>query len=154
MLKSIQWDIYTFLIIGLIPFLLLSAWGVKTWEDNRLHRVQCELALDWLDESTMIAPDFSQAGTMDGTRFWLAAFEEINAPSAAGQLRWGIIQSATYSTKYAPRQSTTLPGVLHPPDGLFSRDIIDGSRNLVRHCPETEPLLPEAFPMVFRHEES
>lgn len=154
MLKSIQWDVYTYLIIALIPFLLLSAWGLKTWDDNRLHRVQCELALDWLEQSTIIAPDFARAGTAGQTMFWQASFEEINSPSAAGQLRWGIIQSAEYSREYTPNKPLNVPGVLNPPDGLFSRDINDGRKNLIRHCPETEPLLPAAFPMVFRDEDS
>lgn len=154
MLRSIQWDVYTFLIIALIPFLLLSAWGLKTWDDQRLHRVQCEMAVDWLEQSTTIAPDFARAGSASQTMFWQASFEEISSPSAAGKLRWGIIQSAEYIRKYMPRKAVNAPGVLNPPDGLFSREIIEGREELIDHCPETEALLPDAFPMVFRHEDS
>lgn len=153
MLKSIQWDIYTVLMIGLVPVLLVSAWGLTQWDDIRLHRAQCEVAESWLEENTEIASDFAQTRTLQGTGYWQTRFEAINWPSDAGQLRWGIIQSANYGREHYPSRFTSFPAVLNPEDGLFSRDISQGRKNLVERCPEVESMLPDAFPMIFQKEE-
>lgn len=153
MLKSIQWDIYTILIVALLPALLLVAGGVTWWEDNRLHQAQCNVAVAWLEESADIAGQFQLAQTMDRTQFWQQSFEEINNPSHAGQLRWGIIQSADYTSEYYPDMPTDEPGVLNPKNGLFSRDIEEGTEELIEHCPDTEAMLADAFPMIFRDED-
>ncbi len=152
MLKSIQWDIYTIAIIALLPAMLLVAGGITWWDDHRLHQVQCELAVDWLEQNTELSEEFEGAGTMERTSFWQRQFEEINSPSAAGQLRWGIIQSVDYQQEYFPDRETAERGVLNPANGLFSRDIVDGTEELVEHCPDTEAMLPEAFPMIYRDE--
>lgn len=152
MLKSIQWDIYTIVMVALVPAMLLVAGGITWWDDYRLHQVQCELATDWLEQNAVLSDEFENAGTMERTSFWQRQFEEINSPSAAGQLRWGIIQSANYQQEYFPDRETEERGVLNPINGLFSRDIVDGTEDLVEHCPDTEAMLPEAFPMIYRDE--
>ena len=153
MLKSIQWDIYTIAMIALVPTLLLIAGGITWWDEQRLHRVQCELAVDWLEENSRISGQFEQAGTMERTSYWQREFEEVNSPAAAGQLRWGIIQSANYTREYYPDRETGERAMLNPINGLFSRDIIEGTEELVEHCPDTQSMLPAAFPMIFREGE-
>lgn len=154
MLKSIDWNIYTILMIALVPAMLLTAWGLDTWDSRRLHRLQCEVAVEWLEENAEIAPQFSQAMTMNRTALWQSNFEDINAPAAAGILRGGILGSANYTREYFPDQSTDEPGALNPHNGLLARNIEDGIVALVEHCPETEDLLPAAFPMIFHREDT
>lgn len=154
MLKSVQWDIYTILMAALVPILLVSAWGLHTWDSRQLHRVQCEMAVDWLESSTAISRQFTEAGTMGRIQFWITGLEAFDSPSAAGDLRWGILQSARYNATYNRNLATTEPGVLNPRNGLFERQIEEGRQQLVEHCPETQELIPAAFPMVFREDVS
>ncbi len=153
MIKSISWDIYTFIIIALIPGILLAAWGLTEWDKRQLHTHQCEVAAEWLQEAAMLAPMFENADTMDDISGWIAAMEELNSPARGGQLRRGILSSAYYHMEYFPNTRTSTPGVLNPTNGLFARDIIDGRASLVEHCPETDANLADAFPMVFGKED-
>lgn len=152
MLKSIHWDSYTIIIAALVPAVMLAAWGITEWEETRIHRQQCEVAESWLDKSAQIAPMFERAGTVDGIATWIFGIEEINSPTSAGKLRHGILSSARYHMEHYPNESTTEAGVLNPKNGLFERTITEGAEDLIEHCPEVEPLLPDAFPMVFPEE--
>lgn len=154
MMRSIQWDIYTILMVALVPVILLSAWGLHTWDERRLHNRQCEVALEWLEESAEIAPQFVQADSMERTFLWRSNFEEINSPAHASMLRDGILRSARYNAEHRPDDATDEPGVLHPQNGLFSREIEGGKNTLTGHCPETAALIPDAFPMVFPREDT
>jgi hypothetical protein len=153
MLKSVQWNVYTYLMVGLVPAMLLGAWGIDSWQSRRLHQTQCQVATEWLEESARLAPQFTLANTMDRTQFWRVGIEELNAPSQAGVLRRGILQSASYHARHYPDHPTSEPEVLNREDGLFSRDIEGGAAALIAHCPETEALLPTAFPMFFQGED-
>lgn len=152
MLKTIQLDIYTILIVALVPGLLLAAWGLDSWDSNQLHRRQCELAVDWLESSAAIVGQFEQAGTTGKTQLWINQIEELDSPNAAGDLRWGVLQAANYGVEYFPDRPSDEPGVLNPKNGLLERQIADGAEKLIKHCPETEALIPTAFPMVFRED--
>lgn len=154
MLKSIQWDIYTILMVAMVPAMLLTAWGLERWDASQLHRRQCEMAVEWLEESTVHSQQFQLASSMGSTRFWIAGFEEISSPNAAGNLRWGILQSARYHAEYFPNLPTNEPGVLNPRNGLFERQIEEGAAELVDHCPETEGMIADAFPMIFREDDT
>lgn len=149
MLKSITWDKYTLIIVALIPTILGVAGALTFWDDHRLHVQQCELAVEWLEESERIAPQFSSAGTMGDIDQWISQQEEFDAPSKAGDLRYGFLSSARYQNEYFPDVSTSEGGILNPPDGLYSRNIIEGAEELIKHCPETQEMLPKALPMVF-----
>lgn len=153
MLKSISWDIYTYIIIALVPGVLLAAWGLTAWDDHRVHQQQCAVAEEWLNESALIAPVFESAGTMDDIDMWITGLEEFNTPSAAGELRQGILSSANYRMENFPNENTTVAGVLNPRNGLFERVIVEGTEDLIEHCPDTESMLPDAFPMVFEKED-
>jgi hypothetical protein len=153
-LKSIHWDIYTIVIAALVPAVLLTAWGLTEWDEARIRQQQCAVAESWLNDSAQLAPMFENAETMDSIATWITDVEEINSPASAGQLRHGILTSARYHAEYYPDESTLRPGVLNPRDGLYERTISEGAENLVQHCPDVEPLLPNAFPMVFIEEGS
>lgn len=153
MIKSIHWDIYTILMVALVPVLLLSAAGLYFYDKNKLHNLQCEMAVEWLETSEQYSAQFVSAGTMGRTELWITTFEEIESPSKAGNLRWGILQSANYNQEHRPDLSTSERGVLNPPNGLFEQQIENGVEDLVKHCPETESMIPGAFPMVFREDE-
>lgn len=154
MLRSIEWNIYTILMVALVPALLLTAWGLDAWDSRQLHLLQCSLAEEWLEESEDVASQFQQTGTVGQTQLWISSFEGIESPNAAGNLRWGILESARYHEEHHPDLSTSEPGVLNPPNGLFERQILEGVEELVVHCPETEAMIPAAFPMVFREDNS
>lgn len=152
MFKSIHWDIYTVIIAGLVPAVLLAAWGITEWQETAVHRQQCEVAESWLSDSARLAPRFENADSMNDIAGWIVSIEELNSPASAGQLRHGILTSARYHAEHYPDEQTTVPGVLNPRNGLYERTITEGAADLVQHCPEVEPLLPEAFPMVFPEE--
>lgn len=152
MLKTFQWDTYTILMVALAPTLLLAAWGWDTWDSHQLHKRQCELAVEWLESSAALAGQFEQAGTTSNTQLWINRFEELDSPNAAGDLRWGVLQAANYNAEYFPDRPTDQPGVLNPRNGLLERQISEGAERLIEHCPETEDLIPMAFPMVFRED--
>lgn len=149
MLKFITWDKYTLIIVALIPTIMGIAGALTLWDDHRLHEQQCQMAVEWLQESERIAPQFTSAGTMAGIDQWISQQEEFDAPTKAGELRYGFLSSARYQNEYFPDVSTSTGGVLNPPDGLYSRSIIEGAEELIEHCPETQEMLPAALPMVF-----
>lgn len=150
----IKWDVYTVVMVAMIPAILLVAWGLEWWEDHSLHQTQCALAEQWLEDSEVLATQFEIVNQLGRTDPWITSFEELESPAKAGQLRWGILQSARYFKEYYPEMSTTEPGVLNPPDGINSRDIVNGTKELIEHCPDVESMLPKAFPMVFTKDES
>lgn len=149
MLKSITWDKYTLVIVALIPIILGLAGGLTWWDSERLHREQCELAVEWLEKSEQIAPQFTDAGTMGEIDSWIQQQEEFDTPQKSGQLRYGFLSSARYQNEYYPDATTSPAGVLNPPNGLYARDIQEGAEELIEHCPETAEMLPTALPMVF-----
>lgn len=153
MRERFHFDIYTALMIGLVPMLLLTARGIEYWHDGRLYQRQCQMAADWLAESADIAPQFAFAGTMDRTMFWSQELEDISSPASARKLRSGVLQSAKYYQTYYANNPTDKPGILNPTDGMFSREIKEGRKSLVDHCPETAAMLPTAFPMIFQKED-
>ena len=153
MLKSVQWDIYTILMIALVPTMMLAAWGLHTYDAGQLHRQQCEMAEAWLESSAEYVGQFERAGITGNTLLWIANVEALDSPNAAGYLRWGVLQSATYHAEYLPALPTDQPGVLNPRNGLFERQIADGAEHLIEHCPEIEDQIPTAFPMVFREDQ-
>lgn len=150
MLKSIEWNIYNILIVALVPSIMLTAWGLFALDKHNLHTLQCNMASEWLDESEDLSARFQDLDSMGQTTFWLSQFEDIESPNAAGDLRWGIIQSVNYHQENYPDMPTDERGVLNPPNGLFERQIEEGAEDLIDHCPDTEERLPAAFPMVFR----
>ena len=152
MFGRIKWDTYAIIMVAFVPFLLLTAWGLTEWDERSLHSKQCALATTWLEESEEIVPLFTSASTMGRISPWIASFEELDSPRSAAQLRSGILQSANHSSTYYPALTTGIPGVLNPPDGLFERRLLQGAEDLIQHCPEVAPLLPEAFPMIFTEE--
>lgn len=149
MLKSITWDKYTLVIVALIPVIMGIAGGLTWWDSARLHKEQCAMAVEWLEDSEQIASQFTNAGTMDDIDTWISQQEEFDAPSKSGQLRSGILSSARYQNEYFPDASTLEAGVLNPPNGLYARDIQEGAEDLIEHCPETQDMLMPALPMVF-----
>lgn len=148
----ITWDIYTIIMVALVPVILLSAWGLTKASEYDLKSRQCALAVEWLDESQDLLPQFYRAGTMENTAGWIATLEEINAPAAAGRLRWAVLQSARYAAEYYPGLPTDGVAVLNPVDGLYERNLTEGAWDLINHCPDVLPMLPKAFPMVFRED--
>lgn len=154
MLKFVQWDIYTVLMVALVPAIVLAAWVLQSYDTDQLHRSQCELAESWLESSREYADQFEQAGTTGRTQLWINSVGELNSPNAASTLRSGILQSARYHAEHLPGLPTDEPGILNPKNGLFERPITEGAQILTEHCPETEDLIPSAFPMIFREDET
>lgn len=152
MLKSVQWDIYTILMVALVPLILLTAGGLYFWNDYSIHKTQCEMAEDWIRESGEMADQFQSYERMGQTEFWTSTFAELDHPRAAGTLRSGIIQSAEYHAKYYPDMEITERGALNPVNGRLERQIEKGTEDLIEHCPDTASLLPEAFPQIYRED--
>lgn len=153
MLKPHRWDIYTIIIVALVPAMLLSAWGLTAWDQRQLHSRQCAMAEDWLDSTAAFAGQFEMAGRTGQTQLWITNIENLDFPNAARDLRSGLIRSARYHQEFLPNVSTREPGVLNPVNGLYERQIETGIAALTSHCPETAELIPAAVPMIFREDE-
>lgn len=139
-------------MVALIPVILVTAWGWSWWNERELHTQQCVVAAEWLQESEDILPVYQRAGNMGAIEPWINSIDALNSPSSAATLRWGILQSARYFLTYYPNVRTQSNGELNPEDGIHSRDIIEGTKQLIEHCPEVTPMLPTAFPMIFTEE--
>ncbi|MCO5224858.1 MAG: hypothetical protein M9953_05940 [Thermomicrobiales bacterium] len=149
----IRWDTYTLIMVALVPVILLSAWGLTKASEHDLRSRQCAMAEEWLDESRALLPLFYRAGTVQNTTAWVSALEELSSPAAAGRLRWAVLQSTRYAAEYYPDLPTDEVAVLNPTDGLYQRNLTEGARDLINHCPEVASMLPQAFPMVFKEDE-
>lgn len=149
---QISWDIYTVIMVALVPVILLSAWGLTKASEHDLRSRQCAMAVEWLDESRDLLPLFYRAGTVQNTTSWTTSLEELSSPAAAGRLRWAVLQSTRYAAEYYPTLPTDEVGVLNPVDGLYQRNLTEGARELIDHCPEVAPMLPRTFPMVFKED--
>lgn len=139
------------LLIGLFVVGTFGAAGALTYRSNtQLHSRQCDIAETWLYDSADNADLFENARTMENIDSWLAAQDELNAPSAANQLKWAIMDSARNTQEANPLESTSTDRVLYNP--LYAARIDYGVADIIDHCPNVEALLPHAFPMVFGKE--
>ena len=150
MREKFHLDVYNIIIIALIPFVLLVAWGLTWGYERNLHAKQCEAAIPYLEEVAEFSGLYTNASSISDIDSWLDRMEQTSRPEPANDLHNGAMSAATYAS------STDLPVDMSAPGGLYDqlttfKDVLDeGRTTLVNRCPETAPLIDDAFPMYFR----
>ena len=154
MREKLHLDIYTVLIIALIPFFLLTAWGL-TWNYERvLANRACEDTTNYLEEATALAPEVMNAGTLQNAGGWVGRMAEMRPPPLAEDLHDSIVNTATYATNSDPGLDTTQPAGVFEKLTPFQDPIIEGRDKIIAECPELADAIPDAFPMFFTKENS
>lgn len=140
-------DTYTILILLLIGGVFIAAGALTMQAGYDQRGRQCDVAVEWLEQSAETSRQFTTASRISSIEPWLNTQDEMNTPNAAKPLRWAILDSARFHAEYRTDARPNEPGVLNSPE--FTDRIDRARQGLVDHCPETAALLPDAFPMVF-----
>jgi hypothetical protein len=145
-------DIYNLIIAALIPFMLLTAWGLTTVHERNERIKHCEEAITYLEDVTDIASVFTTADSLEDADTWLDLIQEISHPAPTKDLHDGAMAAFTYANMVNMDVALDEPGALYDKLSAF-QDVLDSGREtLVSRCPETEPMIDDAFPMYFRQE--
>lgn len=143
-------DIYTVLILAMVPTFLAIAWGL-TWNYERITaRQACERTGEYLLEVSEISDLYISAGTLGNADTWLSQLESTNPPSPARDLHDSIVSAVTYGMSTDAELDTGEPGVAYDTLVPFQTAIDNGRETLTDECPEFAAQVPEAFPMFFR----
>lgn len=150
MRERLRLDVYNVIIIALIPFVLLVAWGLTWRYDRHLQARQCEDAITYLQEVAAIAPEFTSAATLDDADAWLADMQDMTVPAPATDLHNGAVAAYSYAARADLPADPALPGSLYDELTTFKGVLDRGRETLVDQCPAAAPLIVDAFPMYFR----
>lgn len=151
MRNRIPFDIYTILIIAIVPVFLATAWGL-TWNHERVARKEsCASASAFLTDASGLVSVYTNAGSIESSDVWLSQLESLTTPpGAAKDMRDNVLSSMTYAMNTDPTLKTTASGEVYDSLTPFQQSIDKVRTNLVEECPETAMLIPEAFPMFYR----
>jgi hypothetical protein len=148
--SKIRFDIYTILIIAIVPTFLSIAWGL-TWNHDRVAAKQaCQNTEEYLTEVTEISDLYVNAGTLQNADVWLTRLEAIVPPSPARDLHDSVISSIRYATNVSSELETTQPAAVYEALTPFQQAIDNGRADIIDTCPEFATMIPGAFPMFFR----
>ncbi len=143
-------DAYNVIIVALIPFVLLVAWGLSRSYDRHLHAQECEQSVEYLENVTDIASEYTSAASLDDADAWAEDMQDMSVPSPANDLQNGAIAAYTYAARADLPADPSQPGSLYDELTTFKDVLDEGRQTLVEQCPATEPLISDAFPMYFR----
>lgn len=150
MRERFRLDAYNVIIIALIPFVLLVAWGLTWSYDRHVHARECEDAVTYLQKVADIASEYTSAKTLDDADAWLEDMQDMSLPSPATALHNGAVAAYSYAARADLPVDPAKPGGLYDELTTFKGVLDDGRETLVDQCPATEPLILDAFPMYFR----
>lgn len=154
MREKFHLDIYTILIIVLIPFFLLTAWGL-TWNYERvLASRACKDTTSYLGEAASFAADFTNAGTLQNAGGWVSRMESMRPSPLAENLHDAVVSTVSYAINTDPNLDTTEPAGVFDKLTPFQESITEGRDKIVVKCPELASQIPTAFPMFFTEEDS
>lgn len=150
MRSKIHFDIYTILIIAIVPTFLAIAWGL-TWNHERVAaRQACENTEEYLADVSEIASLYENAGTLQDADIWLNQLEAMSPPAPAQDLHDSVISAINYAININPDLDTTQPAAIYETLTPFQQAIDNGRADITERCPEFATMIPEAFPMFFR----
>lgn len=153
MREKLHLDIYNVIIIALIPFVLLVAWGLTWGYERNLRAEQCNDAITYLENVTELAPEYLDAESLDDADDWFEGMQELDYPEPATDLHNGAVSAFTYASTAELSVDIAQPGGLYDELTTFKSVLDDGRDTLVDQCPDTESLIADAFPMYFREED-
>lgn len=150
MREKLRFDVYNVIIIALIPFVLLVAWGLTWGYERNLHAQQCDDAITYLGNVTELAPEYLEAESLDDADRWLEGMQDLGYPEPATDLHNGAVSAFTWASTAELPVDPSQPGGLYDALTTFKDVLDEGRQSLVEQCPATEPLIADAFPMYFR----
>jgi hypothetical protein len=145
-------DVYNVIIAALVPLMLLTAWGLTTVYERRERAQQCEDALVYLEDVADIASVFTSADSLDDAETWSEQLKEISHPAPANGLHDSALSAFSYASMVNMDVAMDEPGGLYDQLASFNDALDNGRETLVSRCPDTAPLIADAFPMYFRQE--
>lgn len=152
MREKFRLDAYNIIIIALIPFVLLVSWGLTWAYERNLHTRQCEDAITYLEDAAAIAPDYTGASSLSSADDWVESMQELSYPPQATDLHNGAVSAFTYASNANLDVDLAAPGGLYDQLTTFRNVLNDARETLIDQCPDTEPLVADAFPMYFRED--
>jgi hypothetical protein len=150
MREKLHLDVYNVIIIALIPFVLLVAWGLTWGYERNLHARQCEEAVTYLHEVADFSSLYTDASSIDNADAWLDQMQEMSYPEPLGDLHNGAISAFTFASTTGLEVEMDQPAGLYDRLTTFKAVLDEGRAKIVRQCPEVDALIPGAFPMYFR----
>jgi hypothetical protein len=154
MREQFRFDVYNGIIIALIPFVLLVAWGLTWGYERNLRARQCDEAITYLEEVAEFSTLYTDAGSLDRADGWLDNVQTMSPPEPMSDLHNGAIAAITWATTTDMDVDTSEPAGLYERLTTFKDVLDEGRATLVKRCPDADALVPAAFPMYFREEGS
>lgn len=112
MRESFRLDIYTILMIAIVPVFLFTAWGL-TWNHERVAaRQACENTERYLTEAADITSLFTNAGTIDDAEPWLDRLDTLGPHGYARDLHQSASRTIEYAINTRPGLETAEPGII------------------------------------------
>lgn len=152
MRERLHLDVYNIIIALLVPVILLSAWGITTAYERNERARQCEDALTYLADVTENAPLYTSAGSVDNADDWVDAMDELSVPEPARDLHDAATSALSFAASVNIEADVQQPGDLYDSLSAFQDSLDEGRETLETTCPDTTPLITDAFPMYFRNE--
>lgn len=150
MRSKLRLDIYSILIVALVPAFLAIAWGL-TWNHERvIAKQECGNTGEYLADVADIASLYESSGTVQNADVWLTRLDSIVPTRTARNLHDSVLSTIRYAMNATPELDTTQPGAVYEELPPFQQAIDRGRGDIVDQCPEFAALIPEAFPMFFR----
>jgi len=152
MRERFRLDVYNVLIIALIPFVLLVAWGLTWGYERNLRERHCEDSVAYLREVAGFSSLYTNADTLDDADSWLARMQEMSVPAPLNDLHNGAISALTWAATTDLAVDPAQPAGLYERLTTFKGVLDEGRTELATQCPDADALVPAAFPMYFREE--
>jgi hypothetical protein len=149
MRERLHLDVYNVIIVALVPVILLTAWGLTTAYETNQRREHCAQAITWLEEATEISSLYTTADSLDDAETWSESLQELSRPAPANDLHEGALSTYSYAESINMNVNLQQPGALYDASPAFQDVLDEGRETLVSQCPDTEPLIADAFPMYF-----
>ena len=147
--QHLKLDVYTIIIVALIPSFLLIAAGATWFYDRAEARRACSDATAYLEDASGLAGSFQSASSVSDTTAWVTGMQALHPPPVAQSLHDTVLGTVSYATSTIPDLNVSEPGAVYDAVTPF-QDSLDRSRDdLVKECPDLAAQIPDAFPMFF-----
>lgn len=152
MRERLHLDVYNIIIALLVPVILLGAWGLTAAYERNERARQCEDALTYLAEVTENASLYTSAGSLEEADDWVDAITQLSVPEPARDLHDAATSAISFAATVDIETDIRQPGDLYERLPAFQDTLDEGRETLETRCPDTAPLIADAFPMYFRNE--
>lgn len=150
MRSGFRLDPYNIIIVALIPFVVIAAWGLVAWHDYSERRATCDNSLRYLDAAAALYPLYVDASTVEDASPWLDQLRALQAPGPVLAIHQAADRTISWAMEITPSLPTTdTPGELYDQFPALHDQQALARDGYLTACPDNEQALIDAFPMIY-----